>query len=125
MEDFKNSSKSWSVEEDIKLNKLYNDASLDIMKISQMHGRTPGAIISRLVKNKHVTKRELARGYKKYVNSDLYKEIVSKNKEKKKKKEEERRDNVEEIKKDVEEIKNSIKELVDLMKSVYKIKLNA
>ena len=81
---FKNAGEPWTQEEDIQLNELYNKDMLDIMEISKIHNRAPGGIISRLTKNNYISNRISARGYLKYKNSDLYKEIVSKNKEKKK-----------------------------------------
>ena len=79
---FKNAGEPWTVQEDQQLNKLYNEEQLDIIAISKIHNRAPGGILSRLQKNKHVPNRYSARGYIAYTNSDLYKEIVAKNKEK-------------------------------------------
>lgn len=78
---FKKAGDPWTVQEDQQLNKLYNEEQLDIIAISKIHNRAPGGIISRLQKNKHVPNRQSARGYIAYTNSDLYKEIVAKNKE--------------------------------------------
>jgi hypothetical protein len=80
----KNAGEPWSAEEDEQLNKLYNTDKLDILEISKIHGRNPGGIISRLLKNNYIPNRMSARGYKTYKNSDLYKSIVESGKERKK-----------------------------------------
>jgi hypothetical protein len=144
---FKNAGEPWSVQEDTQLNKLYNEDKLDIMKISQIHDRAPGGIISRLIKNNCIQNRILARGYMTYKNSELYKEIVANNEEKKRKKSEtstsdvkdkkskhkevdnilitinkcdyvELKQDVIEMKNEITELKKSIKELVKIMKAV-------
>ena len=138
---FKNAGEPWSPEEDIKLNKLYNEDMLDIIEISKIHNRAPGGIISRLIKHNYIANRALARGYITYKNSDLYKEIVS-NKYKKndiidkpdklkptqidnilitinKSDYIELQKDVKEMKNEVKDLKNSIKELVEMMKAVY------
>jgi hypothetical protein len=141
---FKNAGEPWLPEEDTQLNKLYNEDMLDIIEISSIHNRAPGGIISRLIKHKYIANRELARGYIAYKNSDLYKEIVSNNKDKKKteiadkfriKNNPSQIDNilitinkndyielqnhVKEMKNEIKDLKNSIKELVEMMKAVY------
>ena len=94
------------------------------MAISKIHKRTPGGIISRLLKREYITTRNSVRGYDLYRNSDLYKEIVETNK--KNKKETTNTDYYIELQNDVKEIKNEIKELqktilelVEMMKAVY------
>lgn len=114
---FKNAGNSWTQEEDKQLNKLYNEDMLDIIEISKIHNRAPGAIISRLIKYNYISARELARGYITYKNSDLYKGIVSNNKDKKK-----TGCNCIELQNDVKQMKNEIKELVEMMKTVNKFK---
>ena len=79
---FKNAGEPWTENEDNQLNRLYNVDMLDIMEISKRHNRAPGGIISRLCKNNYIPNRTSARGYMTYKNSDLYKQIVSMNKEK-------------------------------------------
>ena len=79
---FKNAGEPWTENEDNQLNRLYNVDMLDIMEISKRHNRAPGGIISRLCKNNYIPNRTSARGYMTYKNSDLYKQIVSTNKEK-------------------------------------------
>jgi hypothetical protein len=137
---FKNAGEPWTQEEDTQLNKLYNEDMLDIIEISKIHNRAPGGIISRLFKHNYIVNRQSARGYIAYKNSDLYKEIVSNNKDKKKteiadKPEKKIKptqiDNILisinkidyiELQNDVNEIKelkNNIKELVEMMKAVY------
>ena len=120
METFTNSGKPWEQQEDDQLNTLYNVDILDIMAISKIHKRTPGGIISRLLKREYITTRNSVRGYDLYRNSDLYKEIVETNK-----KETTNTDYYIELQNDVKEIKNEIKELqktilelVEMMKAV-------
>jgi hypothetical protein len=140
---FKNAGEPWSIEEDLQLSKLYNDDMLDVMEISKIHNRAPGGIISRLSKHNHIANRTLARGYMKYKDSDMYKEIVSNNKDKKKpevaikpKKNKiaqidnvfisinkndyvELKDSVKTMNNEIKELKTTIKELVEMMKAVY------
>ena len=142
---FKNAGEPWTPEEDLQLNKLYNEDMLDIMEISVIHNRAPGGIISRLIKHNYIPNRISARGYMTYKNSDLYKDIVSNNKDKKKpeiadvtekkirKNKEvdnifisinkcdyiELKQDVIEMKNEIAELKNTIKELVEIMKAVY------
>jgi hypothetical protein len=142
---FKNAGGPWSQEEDAQLNKLYNEDMLDIIEISKIHNRAPGGITSRLVKKNYIVNRQSARGYIDYKNSDLYKEIVSNNKDKKKteigddkpeKKNQptqidnilisinksdytELQNDVKEMKNEIKDLKNTIKELVEMMKAVY------
>ena len=141
---FKNSEDLWKEYEDEQLNKLYNEDMLDIIEISKIHNRAPGGIISRLFKHNYIVNRQSARGYIAYKNSDLYKEIVSNNKDKKKteiadKPEKkikptqidnilisinkidyiELQNDVKEMKNEIKELKNNIKELVEMMKAVY------
>jgi len=141
---FKNAGEPWSQEEDAQLNKSYNEDMLDIIEISNIHNRAPGGIISRLIKHNYIATRILARGYATYKNSDLYKEIVFNNKDKKKnnivdnpdKKIKpkqidnilidinksdfiELQNDVKEMKNEIKDLKNSIKELVEMMKAVY------
>ena len=141
---FKNAGEPWTQEEDKQLNKLYNEDMLDIIEISKIHNRAPGGIISRLFKNNYIVNRQSARGYIAYKNSDLYKEIVSNNKDKKKteiadKQEKkikptqidnilisinkidyiELQNDIKEMKNEIKELKNNIKELAEMMKAVY------
>lgn len=144
---FKNAGEPWTQEEDLQLNKLYNEDMLDIMEISKIHNRAPGGIISRLIKHNYISNRISARGYMTYKNSDLYKNIVSNNKDKDKKKLEiedvtdkkirkikevdnifisinkcdyiELKQDVIGMKNEITELKNTIKELVEMMKAVY------
>lgn len=141
---FKNAYEPWNKEEELLLNKLYNEDMLDIMEISKIHNRAPGGIISRLCKLNYITHRTLARGYINYKNSDLYKEIVSnnlyKNKSEIKNKPTKKINNpkienlfisvsnveyislhneVKEMKNEINYLKNNIKELIEMMKAVY------
>jgi len=141
---FKNAGEPWTLEEDVQLDKLYNIDSLDIIEICKIHNRAPGGIISRLKKKNYIANRHSARGYMSYKNSDLYKEIVSKNKDNKKNNIQidepekkittqmtnllisinksdyiELQNDVKEMKTEIKELKKTIKELVEMMKAVY------
>jgi len=76
---FKNAGDPWYQVEDDQLNDLYNHKMLTILEISKIHNRAPGGIISRLLRNNYIPNRVSARGYLEYKNSDLYKQIVSRN----------------------------------------------
>ncbi len=135
---FKNAGEPWLQEEDIQLNKLYNINKIDIIEISKIHNRAPGGIISRLQKHNYITNRVSARGYNDYKNSDLYKEIVSTNNNKKKTTQpatilisinksdyieienefNNLKNEIRDLKKNMN-LKNTIKELIDMMKAVY------
>ena len=145
---FKRAGEYWSPDEDIQLNKLYNEDMLDVMEISKIHSRPPGGIISRLCNHSYIVNRQSARGYITYKNSDLYKEIVANNDKKSKitdkstkklkvtKKSKttqidnilisinkldyiELQNNIDEMKNEIKELKNDIKELVEMTKAVY------
>ena len=75
---FKKSFKKWTIREDNKLKRLYIKEELELIEISIMHKRTPGAIISRLIKNNIVNNKLEIRGFKKYTNSDFYKNLKNK-----------------------------------------------
>ena len=91
---FINAGESWSQEEDDQLNKLYNVDMLDIIKISKIHNRAPGGIISRLCKNNYIPNRILARGYMEYKNSDLYQSIVASGKARKRENKEKKQETI-------------------------------
>jgi len=135
---FKNAGEPWYQEEDNQLNQLYNVEMLDIMQISKIHNRAPGGIISRLCKHNYIPNRISVRGYLEYKNSDMYKEIVLKNrenniqfqKENVKKKENilitidkndylELQTDIKGIKKEITELKKTIQDFVEIMKEMY------
>jgi hypothetical protein len=114
----------WSSEEDIQLNKLYNEESLEIMDISNRMNKTPGAVITRLCKYGYIPNRSSARGYLTYKNSDLYKSIVESGKYKKTeqtKTEPNQNDQLQSdilwIKNEIGQLKERLTELVELLKS--------
>jgi hypothetical protein len=134
---FKNYGKPWLPEDEILINKLYNEDKLDILEISTILGRTPCGIIRKLIKNNYIGNRIIARGYKEYLNSDLYKELLLYNnnnlvkKNKKEKQNKEQNSNIElnkeqniynkyildQIQNHIKEIKNELKELVKILKN--------
>lgn len=127
----RNSGIFWSEEEDKQLDKLYNNDKLNILEISDKHGRTQGAIISRLLKNKYITNRQQARGYFDYRNSETYKSIVSNREIKKnyttdnlmicvnKNSLDKVQTDIENINKELVSMKTTIQELVDMIKAIY------
>ena len=135
---FKNAGEPWYQEEDNQLNQLYNVELLNIMEISKIHNRAPGGIISRLCKHNYIPNRISARGYLEYQNSDMYKQIVLKNrenniqfqKENVKKKENilitidkndylELKADIEGMKNEITELKKTIQDFVEIMKEMY------
>lgn len=76
-----NVGKSWTQEEDTMLVKLYNNEKLDIFQIAKIHQRSPGGIVLRLLKNKLILDKKLARGYDLY-KLDKKKEILKNNSDK-------------------------------------------
>lgn len=56
----------WEKEEDDRLIKEYNVDKLTILELSKLHDRTPGGIISRLIRKKIIDTRDTARGYLEY-----------------------------------------------------------
>ena len=120
---FEKAGKPWSQQEDIQLNKLYNEDMLCILDISKIHKRLPGGIISRLINNNHIKNRKSVRGYIDYKQSDLYKQIVANNDIKREANKNNyifgTQNDVEDIKSEIKEIKNTMKELVEMMKAVY------
>jgi hypothetical protein len=61
--DFTNIGKSWESSDDEQLIKLYNEDQKDILQIAIIFKRTPGGILSRLIKLNIIEDRKLARGY--------------------------------------------------------------
>ncbi len=53
----------WTKQEDDLLVKLYNVDKLNVGEIAKIHGRAVGGILARLVKNKIIPNKILARGY--------------------------------------------------------------
>ena len=146
--EFKKLNDIWSQEEDIQLNKLYNEDMLNILEISKINNRLPGGIINRLLNHNYITNRQCARGYTEYRNSDLYKQAVAnnlKNKEDKKREQDEKKeqnkkrkedeknrqdekrklhnkkieDSIKEIKIEVNEIKNTVNQIYQMLNAIY------
>lgn len=114
---------NWSSEEDIQLNKLYNEESLEIMEISDRLKKTPGSVISRLCKYGYIPNRSSARGYLTYKNSDLYKSIVESGKYKKTKQDQmdPGQNRNDQIQNDIVWIKNEIGQLKDLLSELIEL----
>ena len=112
--------------QDIKVAYL---GGFDIIKIADMHYRTPGSIAHKLKSTGLVDSHMLARGYGEYKNGELYKEIVGSGKlfEKKDKP----KSNVDiiqmsipikeivELKSEVESLKKDMKEMLRIINLIY------
>ena len=73
--DLSNKGAPWRADDDIKLEELYSDKNLNIIDISRIYKRTPGAISARLKQLSIINDRKEARGYDEYINSDFYIEL--------------------------------------------------
>lgn len=73
----------WTNEDDKILYELYNIDMMNIIEISKKLNIKPGIIISKLLQNKYISHRTLARGYMIYKNSNYYKSVVESNNSKK------------------------------------------
>ena len=142
MDYYTNSGQLWSSQEEEQLKKEYNENNLDINEIGRIHKRTPGGIGSRLCILSIIENRVLARGYTKYRNSDLYREICEKGSPKKEKRpkvpKEKRPENsfkkkgdiyitikqsdYNDLKEDITEIKEKLEEITEIKLQLNKIK---
>ena len=61
-----------------KIIKEYSELTNDIMNIATLNNIKPWEVISLLVRNKIILKREQARGYEKYKETDDYKSKLKK-----------------------------------------------
>jgi len=101
----------------------------DIIKIADMHYRTPGSIAYKLKTAGLVDNHTLARGYNEYKNGELYKEIVGTGKLFQKK--DKPKSNVDiiqmsipikeivELKSEVESLKKDMKEMLRIINLIY------
>lgn len=122
------------------LQKEYGEG-LSIMELGILHKRTPGSISYKLKNMGIINHNTLARGYKNYKNSILYKDIVSINrKEDNLKKERQKskqqtsikmvypdKSNIElqELRSEVRELKQDVKEMLRLMNALYDFEISA
>jgi hypothetical protein len=74
--DYKPLGSEWTDEEIKRLIKLYKSKH-DIISISNTLNRFPGSVISKLHKLEIIWNRTHARGYKSYINSKYYREILA------------------------------------------------
>jgi hypothetical protein len=112
---FNKSYKSWSSEDDILLNKLYNIEQLNIMEIYNKCERSPGSVLSRLKKHGWITNIYDARGYKDYIKSNLYKSLKN---NKKKQELNNKTYNISDLQHDLIEIKNEIYNLKNMILNI-------
>jgi len=130
----------WGKEEDDQLIKEYNVDKLTILELSKLHDRTPGGIISRLIRKKIIDTRDTARGYLEYKNSaeslsqNTSKEYliddtetisptsisaIESNKNVKKLLRKNIPYDLAEVKSDIKEIKEKVNKLIELLTAVY------
>lgn len=112
--------------QDIKVAYL---GGFDIIKIADMHYRTPGSIAYKLKSTGLVDNHTLARGYNEYKTGELYKEIVGTSKLFQKK--DKPKSNVDiiqmsipikeivELKSEVESLKKDMKEMLRIINLIY------
>ena len=70
----------WGDNEVQEIRTEYQVKEMTISQIADIHHRTPGSISYKLIKFGIIANNKQARGYDEYKNSNLYKEIVGKNK---------------------------------------------
>ena len=133
MDYYTNSGLKWTSEEEQKIIKEYNEQKLDINEIGLVHKRTPGGISSKLAILGIIPDRHSGRGYDKYIQTDLYKEICSINSEKKKQISEKRKEKLEknkressyicihecdylELKEELSDVKDELREIKNMIK---------
>ena len=125
---FTNKGKPWTSEDDTQLIKLYNEDSSDIIKLSIIYKKSPGAIAARLKQLDIILYTHLARGYNEYQNSDLYIEVCENSRFNKKNKSNIENNNFEfEFKKSFNknlkkyiEIKNEYEEQIEILTNQIK-----
>lgn len=76
---------TWEENEIEEIKKQYEIEEMTISQIGDIHRRTPGSISYKLNKLGIISHTALGRGYNEYIISNLYKEILIKNKKEKKK----------------------------------------
>jgi hypothetical protein len=128
----------WNDSEIEQLRNEYSNNNMTVSQIADIHRRTPGSIAYKL-KNplKLITHNALARGYKEYQESELYKEIVGKNichifeekqlvikrpstdRQSAKLQRNQVSSDIIQLKKDVTDLKNDVKEILRLMNALY------
>jgi hypothetical protein len=127
----------WTTEEEEQLKKEYENPSLTVLHIADIHKRTPGGCAAMLKKLGLIVNRFSARGYEEYQKSNLYKEIVEKgtikkveNQQKKKDKEQEKERvtqvmntpailQIMDLKEEIASLKKDVKEILRLMNALY------
>ena len=125
----------WTAEEDSEIIKEYNDYTMDVIQIADVHKRTPGGIAYRLKKLEQIPTQIDARGYKAYQLGDLYREIVTNSKEKRKITQERKNTNIVnkantnlelevcELKDEIKSLKSELNEIKVMMKAVYNFEI--
>jgi hypothetical protein len=123
----------WEESELNQIREEYVDMEMTISKIADIHRRTPGSISFKLKKLGVIENTTLARGYTEYKNSELYNEIVNKNKTidtvKQKKSTEKKPANktdsflkleieISDLKREIIHLRNSMGEMTQLLKTL-------
>ncbi|NBO71815.1 MAG: hypothetical protein EBU66_14310 [Bacteroidetes bacterium] len=135
LEYYNRQKEDWGDKELHDIRTEYETKEMTISQIADIHKRTPGSISYKLKNLGLITHNTLSRGYLDYKNSDLYKQIVEKNKssdaENKVKKEIKLKAKKEglrvitsfkeilEVRNEIADLKKDVKEMLRLMNALY------
>lgn len=103
----------WEEKECQSIRNRYEKKEMNVSQIADIHRRTPGSISHKLKNLGIINIYTEARGYLEYKNSDLYKEIVNKNKNP---------ENPRNIKKDTKIISNNEPDIIQIKNDINEIK---
>ena len=102
--------------EDNQIKNLYDIENKDIIEIATLMNKTPGSIAYRLEKIGIINRRQLARGYYAYINSEMYREICRNSNKKKVNVKEVK---IEDIKKDIEELRTDVLNIKERIRQLF------
>lgn len=126
LEYYDRQSVEWSQSEIENLISEYQTEGLNIIQLGDLHRRTPGTILYKLLNNGTISSKKTCRGYLEYKNSELYREIVSKNGGKREKKPKEARmsqsDQISELKNEILKLKEDLQEALILIRDLCSTK---
>ena len=64
--------REWTNEEDVEINRLYNEDMLSIMEVHERMNILPWFMTKRLIEKKYIEREGISRGYIEYSESPLY-----------------------------------------------------
>lgn len=115
---------SWTDDENQSITEKYQTNGLDINQIADLHRRTPGSIAYKLKNLGVVSNNFNARGYKKYKESELYKEIIDTGKPRTKKALEieltESQRELIELRREITELRIDVQEILSILRISYR-----